>query len=90
MGSDPALKRDVELQHPVPCRTMSGLIDKPEQEASTAIVCHGKAHGVAGTFLRKPRTAYGVAQIAKLAQFVLSGFSAFVAWSGTVSLPTAT
>ena len=90
MGSDPAVERDVELQHSVVRWTMARFADKPEQQASAAIVSYGKADGVTGTLLRQPRTSRCVSQIAALAKIVLGGFGAFVSRRGTVSLPTAT
>lgn len=47
MRSNPFLQEHVKLQHAVPRRTMAGLTDKPEQQAVTATIGHGKADGIA-------------------------------------------
>jgi hypothetical protein len=70
-------------------RTVTGFADKPEKQPGTVVVRYGKANGIAGTLLRQPRTAVGIAKIAAFVEIPIGWFGALVAGSRTLSLPAA-
>jgi hypothetical protein len=70
------------------CGTMTGLANKPHQESRAVIAGHSETDGVAFAIAGEARTFRGVPEIAEFMEVLARGLRAFMAWGGTMTVPT--
>jgi hypothetical protein len=86
----------IKFQESVVCRTMFAFTDITNLNVPDVTVLHRsshrssrKPHRIPAALLRKPTTAFGVAEVAELLQFFVRRNLALMSGGGTVATPTA-